>query len=248
MQDTVRFEGHDALARFGPRAGAAFVSIAVMAALGWALLFGLRITVPPVAETAMALFEVAPPSPPTPEAPIPKAASTRSGAASAPAREASAAPLIAPKPVIIAPPPPIALSVITGVSGTAPAPGAADADGPGSGGGGKGNGTGSGNRGTGTGAGLARPSIRLSGAIANRDYPAKARRANAQGVVTVTYIAGIDGRAHDCTIARSSGNDALDAQTCALIEKRFRFRPARDAAGRPVAETRGWQQRWWFAQ
>ena len=246
MHSSLRFSCQDGRARVG----AAIASIAVMAALGLALLFGLRVTVQHAADQVMTLFEVPPPPPPPPPSDQPSAnpAATRSGAASEPARKAKAAPIIVPKPVVPIPAPSIAVSLISGVSGAAPAPGATETDGPGSGAAGEGDGDGSGASGTGAGAGLARPSLRLSGAITNRDYPAKARRANAQGVVAVTYIAGIDGRAHDCTIARSSGNDALDAQTCALIEKRFRFRPARDAAGRPVAETRGWQQRWWFAQ
>ena len=55
-----------------------------------------------------------------------------------------------------------------------------------------------------------------------------------------------NGRAGGCTVVRSSGHAALDATTCRLIEKRFRFEPARDAQGRPVQELRGWKQDWWL--
>jgi protein TonB len=36
-----------------------------------------------------------------------------------------------------------------------------------------------------------------------------------------------------CRVTRSSGSRALDSTTCRLIEQRFRFRPSRDALGRP---------------
>jgi protein TonB len=45
---------------------------------------------------------------------------------------------------------------------------------------------------------------------------------------------GVDGHVSDCRITHSSGSNTLDGLTCGLIEKRFRFRPARDGSGRPV--------------
>lgn len=62
----------------------------------------------------------------------------------------------------------------------------------------------------------------------------------------VRFTVGIDGRARDCRVITSSGHAVLDATTCRLIEARFRYAPARDAAGQPVAEERGWRQRWWI--
>jgi protein TonB len=53
----------------------------------------------------------------------------------------------------------------------------------------------------------------------------------------VRYVVGTDGRVSGCRVTRSSGHAELDATTCRLIEQRFRYRPARDAAGRPVPET-----------
>ena len=35
-------------------------------------------------------------------------------------------------------------------------------------------------------------------------------------------------------MTRSSGNADLDAATCPVVRKRFRYEPARDAFGRPV--------------
>jgi protein TonB len=40
-----------------------------------------------------------------------------------------------------------------------------------------------------------------------------------------------------CEIARSSGFPDLDTTTCRLIVERFRFKPSRDPAGRPVPAT-----------
>ncbi len=48
------------------------------------------------------------------------------------------------------------------------------------------------------------------------------------------YTVLTDGRAVDCRVTRSSGSDLLDATTCRLIERRFRFDPSRDGRGRPI--------------
>ncbi len=43
------------------------------------------------------------------------------------------------------------------------------------------------------------------------------------------------GRVSDCTVVRSSGFKALDAETCKVVQRKARFAPARDEQGRPVA-------------
>ncbi|HYD38320.1 MAG TPA: energy transducer TonB, partial [Allosphingosinicella sp.] len=52
------------------------------------------------------------------------------------------------------------------------------------------------------------------------------------------------GRVSDCKVTRSSGSPALDSVTCRLIVARFRYRPARDAEGRPIAETISGEHVW----
>jgi protein TonB len=47
-------------------------------------------------------------------------------------------------------------------------------------------------------------------------------------------------------VIRSSGDADLDGTTCQLIERRYRYRPALDAEGRPVPEDRIWKQIWWI--
>ena len=86
----------------------------------------------------------------------------------------------------------------------------------------------------------------LAGTINDRDYPAAAARAAIGGSVTVRFTVGTDGRARDCGVMRSSGDIALDATTCRLIQRRFRYAPARDEAGRAVESQQGWRQDWWL--
>lgn len=223
---------------------AAFAAASLVALLGFALIGGLRITLPEKqSQRSLVLFTPVVPLPPPPAA----APDARPAAPAAPpAKKAKATAVVAPKPAIrlAAPPPLIAAPVIN--EGAQTISGAKDR-GTGSGASGEGAGSGSGGTGNGMGSDLARHSERIAGAITNADYPKAASRKNAQGTVTVRYIAGADGRARDCSVLRSSGNAALDATTCRLIEKRFRFRPALDADGNPAPEPRAWRQRWWFA-
>jgi len=78
----------------------------------------------------------------------------------------------------------------------------------------------------------------LSSWYGYNDYPTAADRAGEQGYVTVAFDIGIDGRMANCTVVRSSGYSRLDAVPCKALPQRARFRPAKDASGRPVV-TRG---------
>jgi len=123
-------------------------------------------------------------------------------------------------------------------AGATPTPGA------GSGAGGRGDGTGAGGAGSGTGGGTR--AVWRSGTIEDDDYPREARRAHIGGVVEVRFTIEASGRASGCRVSRSSGDAALDSTTCRLIETRFRFRPATNARGEPVASPYGWRQSWWL--
>ena len=222
------------------------VVVAAHVALGYFLFTAARPTPAAPDTQSLQTFTVAP-DPPPPELPRPAPAPSKAaqGAAAPPALRARPKEIVAPRPILPPPPAPIRAAPIA-ADGEQARAGAAETPGPGTGAGGVGEGLGSGGQGSGTGGGIAAPSQRLRGEIRDRDYPGAARRARAQGVVTASYTVATNGRAQDCRIERSSGNAELDATTCRLIEQRFRFRPARDAAGRPVAERRGWQQRWWL--
>jgi protein TonB len=156
--------------------------------------------------------------------------------------------VVAPPPEIRLdiPPPVIAAPVPTPIEGSDPSAGAADVKGPGTGSGGQGTGTGSGNAGGGTGGGGgggARAQL-VRGRLMNEDYPRSALRAGIQGSVSVRFTVDTDGVARDCLVTRSSGNADLDTTTCRLIERRFRYRAARDAQGKPVPETIGKTYDW----
>ncbi|UIJ47089.1 energy transducer TonB [Sphingomonas cannabina] len=73
--------------------------------------------------------------------------------------------------------------------------------------------------------------------FSNDDYPAGARRAGAEGRVTVSLTIGTDGKVTDCRVTSSSGNSELDATTCSLAKRRGRYKPAQDDAGNPIVST-----------
>ncbi|MCA1654380.1 MAG: energy transducer TonB [Sphingomicrobium sp.] len=235
------------------RLRSAALVIAIHLALGWALINSLGYKVVPRAADALKLFNLTDPPPPPAVPPPPEAAKRAThkpkdpeGAAAPPALRNTPTEVAAPKPKLVVPTP-VPAAPVPG-QGTAPAAGAAPVPGPGTGRGGTGNGVGSGLSGNGTGGGggggLASPARQIDGDINDRDYPTRAIVDHAQGTVTFAFIVGPDGRLTACRITRSSGNRALDDTTCRLALRRFRFRPATDTAGRPVAsEVRG-EQEW----
>jgi protein TonB len=47
-----------------------------------------------------------------------------------------------------------------------------------------------------------------------------------------------------CALRSSSGSEALDAATCAVLQRRARFTPARDKDGKPMAAPAFQTVRW----
>jgi protein TonB len=154
--------------------------------------------------------------------------------------------IVAP-PTPIPVPPPLPAAKVAG-QGSVAAAGATNLPGPGTGAGGQGNGLGSGTQGSGTGGGggggRGSRARWISGAIRDSDYPRAAFEARKSGTVHLRFVVAPTGRVTSCTVTRSSGSSALDSTTCRLIVQRFRYRPARDGAGRPVAETVGGEHDW----
>lgn len=106
---------------------------------------------------------------------------------------------------------------------------------------GTGEGLGSGGSGGGEGAGVgpAGDSIQAP-AVAPRvtrsrspEYPSSARNNGIEGTAVVRFLIGKDGGVENLTLARSSGNGALD-QAALGAARGFRFRPGLDGYGRPV--------------
>ncbi|MCC6942316.1 MAG: TonB family protein [Novosphingobium sp.] len=171
---------------------------------------------------------------PTPTTPEPAGASAPEG------RKAVAKATIAKArvPAKKVPAPPVASTGNDVRSGAA-------AQGQGTGGGGAGMGTGSGASGNGSGGGLARKAEKIAGDIrSTRDYPRGGQEERIGKRVVILLNVGADGRVSGCKVWRASGVPEADAVTCKLAIERFRFRPATDGDGNPVASTYGWEQRW----
>lgn len=208
-------------------------AIAFAAAIGvngllLALLLSLSRDVAPqlLAAPGLTTFDITQPPPPAPPPP-----DTRPAAAAAPpSRGATKAPS-PPNPPRPLPKPTPAQPAVD--AGSQSASGAGAAAGSGAGRGGQGTGTGSGAGGNGTGAG-ATPPVHIAGALTDRDYARSGLPRGAAGTVQVSFRVRSDGQVDNCRTVRSSGYEIIDRQTCRLMEQRFRFRPARDAAGRPI--------------
>lgn len=240
------------------RIKSAFGVAAFHALLGYALLTGLGAQVAGTVSEELKMFDVFEKPPPPPAEPAPpekvkKSATAKpkdpEGAASPANLKDTPSPIVAPPPEIrIEVPPPVIAAPIGG-QGNAASAGAADVPGPGTGRGGFGTGLGSGSQGNGTGGGgggmgAATHARFLRGRIMDSDYPRSALEARLSGTVFLRFVVAPSGRVSECTVTRSSGSAALDAATCRLIRERFRYRPARDAEGRPIAEVIRGQHDW----
>lgn len=215
-----------------------------VAAVGLGLASGLDLSVVRRASEAITAIAIPAPPPPREQAVPAKAASEKaSGKASAANKQAKAAAVAAPPPKLPPLVPPVAAAPRPG-EGNAPSAGATPEPGPGSGAGGRGDGAGAGGSGSGTGGGT--KAIWRSGTIRDRDYPREASRAKAGGEVEVRFTIEASGRVTGCRVSRSSGDASLDRTTCRLIEERFRFKPATNAAGEAIASPYGWRQSWWL--
>lgn len=220
------------------RAYALAAVVAVQAALGFALLTGLRVPVTRPADVVQKLIDIALPKPPPP--PVPPPATEHK-----PAHRSSSAPKAEPKPLGGSPgsqpahAPPSVTPVVAVQPTVAPSGGGAGtgpALGSGAGGGAGGQGYGADEGGT--------DLEHIAGEILPSDYPPELGRAGVGGRVSVTFTVEVNGRVTGCHVTRSSRVPELDALTCRIIEQRFRFRPSMDRYGRPYADEVDWDHDW----
>lgn len=231
------------------------------ALLGYAFVTGLGADVAQAVDEKLKLFDVpAVPLPPPIDEAVPLEDKTKEpaprlkpapkdpeGAAAPPNIKSRPTEIVAPEPVIRLPvPPPVVAAPIAG-PGAAATSGNAPFVGPGTGAGGVGTGTGSGRYGDGGGggggAGLARGPRLIGGDVTDRDYPRSAL--DHEGTVYMRFLITPRGRIGRCEVVRSSGHAGMDRETCAVMQRRLRYRPAIDIYGRPVlAWTEGEQE--WF--
>ncbi len=219
------------------RIGSAVAATGLTVMLGWVLLAGLSGTrMRERVEEGLTLFRVDPPARPPPVVPSRTASPRPAGRAAPPNLRSQATQVAAPVPVIVIPsPPPPILVAVKPFEGDQSTQGAAPRAGPGTGAGGVGDGTGSGGRGDGDGGGGSETApVWKRGRLSDADYPRDLGDAGFQGTVTVKFLVWTDGRVRDCLVVDSSGNAGLDATTCRLIQRRFRYEPSRDADRRPV--------------
>lgn len=221
--------------------------IALVVVLHLLLFYGLlRAFTPAVVDSversvisAFTMREPPPPSPPPSATPSPD-----EGASGEAGRKAVARPRAAPSPKIVVRKDPPAPKVAS--TGTANSSGAKDT-GEGTGASNSGAGTGSGGSGSGQGGFAVTKPVKIAGDInsaADFPVPPGGRQVRFGTSVTVVMTVGTDGRAHGCRVIRPSPDPQADAIVCKLAEQRFRFRPARDANGNPVAAPYGWRQEW----
>jgi protein TonB len=229
---------------------AAAAAIGVQALIGIALITGLAVHLSNPVEEGLKLFVAEPPPLPPPRViPAPRVAATRpKGRASPPNLRSRATEVAAPVPVIVVPlPPPPLITAPKPFVANDPTSGSAAIRGPGTGAGGIGDGFGSGGNGD-RDSGGGRPETAprfVRGRMSTSDLPEALFVSGFRGTVGVRYVVARDGRVPSCEVTRSSGNATVDAVTCRLIRERFRFRPSRDGAGRPVdsmiVENHSWE-------
>lgn len=89
---------------------------------------------------------------------------------------------------------------------------------------------------------VAQKAQQRGGSISDEDYPPSAIRNEEAGTSVATFTIGTDGRVTTCNASGASA--ALDAETCKLIIRRFRYKPALDTGGSPVSETKTQRVTW----
>jgi protein TonB len=89
---------------------------------------------------------------------------------------------------------------------------------------------------------VAERAVQRGGSISDEDYPPSSIRNEEAGTSVARFTIGTDGRVTECSA--SGASPTLDAETCKLIQRRFRYKPARDASGNPITETKTQRVTW----
>ena len=90
----------------------------------------------------------------------------------------------------------------------------------------------------------ATPTVSPGSWFSDADYPAEAVRAQQDGTTEFRLDVDKSGVPTKCTVVTSSGAALLDNATCARLMERARFKPARDASGRPLADSYSGRMMW----
>lgn len=186
---------------------------------------------PPVQAPTQLIDITLPPPPPPPPPPEPAVKSRREAGSAG--RKAEPAPIVLPPPRIVLPAlNPLPVAPVAG-KGNAESAGAAST-GTGPGAGGSGEGRGGGGAGAGGGEGIGADARLLSGGLNRRDYRYLRSFSAPGGRAVLAILIGPSGRVIECSTRQTSGDAALDAALCDMLQSRMRWAPARDRSGRPL--------------
>jgi TonB family protein len=84
----------------------------------------------------------------------------------------------------------------------------------------------------------------LKGLFSGDDYPTAAIMAAETGPVKVELLIDEEGKIADCSVIQTSGVAVLDAQTCAVLSQRAKFKPAVGKDGRATRSGFAQEIRW----
>jgi len=180
--------------------------------------------------------EVPPPPQPPPPRQVSDRARDKEGAAG---KKALPTPVVTPPPKMVIPYKPPVTAARIASTGSAATAGAATA-GSGTSAGGSGNGLGGGGNGDFSGYTPAR----MLNKIPDREYRRISGGRIPRGSATISFRVNADGRMANCRIVRSSGDSSVDSTVCDAAMNTLRFSPARDAAGRPIAQDMTYTPTW----
>lgn len=74
----------------------------------------------------------------------------------------------------------------------------------------------------------------LRGVLKSEDYPAVALYKDQSGTASLALLIDETGKIADCTVIGTSGAASLDAQSCAMLKERAKFKPAIGLDGKPA--------------
>lgn len=221
----------------------------VHAGLAVAILGGLDVSINGIERdrpTTVAIMPETLPPPEPIEPPRPDESSAAKDEAAPPNLKSKPAPVVVPEPAIPLPiEPPVRTAEVKGPEGADRTAGAAATAGPGTGAGGTGSGFGGGGRGgSGAGTGGGETPARLIQNLRHRDYRQIVAGRLPTGRAAMDLRIDPAGRVAGCRVVGSSGDAVVDAQLCPLVQRRLRFRPARDASGRPISQQLTYTATW----
>ena len=86
--------------------------------------------------------------------------------------------------------------------------------------------------------------VQIEGTITDSDYPTLAILNEESGTVVVKFSIAETGLVTACETHMSSGSATLDTKSCEIVKTRFKYKPARNARGQAISETKVQRINW----